>query len=162
MTNQLPTVAVAAKTWSSSETRSGNSLQTLLDVMIANGATVETLKDKEHPVTVDCNRGIMASFGKTAVKLADTPTKELSKQGKSDKRHNRQQQGSRFSKIAKALNKRLNPDVSGPTPRKPDAQWLRKWFADGVKRVETSEGAESIDLVEVSEWLSASPLAPKE
>tara|TARA_R100001163_G_scaffold52179_1_gene39558 strand:+ start:552 stop:1019 length:468 start_codon:yes stop_codon:yes gene_type:complete len=139
--------------------KTGKTLAALVDYMVSSDISVDNLKDKEHPVRVTVDAGIVASFTKTDQSLLDTPTKELLGANKTAKRYAQQQIGSRRDKIIKALDKRLNPVERGPVERKPDDVWLRDTFNAFVKRVETSEGAGDLDLVEIADWLAKSPLA---
>ena len=123
-------VQTASRKWSDSETRTSAALQLVVDAIIANDGGMDifdkTPKGAEkNPICWNVERGILASFGKRAVKLADTPTKELSDKDKATKRYNRQQVGSRRDKVKLALDKRLNPDkyaktcllYTSPSPR---------------------------------------------
>jgi len=139
--------------------KTGKTLSALVDYMVANDIAVDNLKDKEHSARMAVDAGIVASFTKTTQALLKTPTKELLDANKAEKRYAQQQIGSRRAKIIKALDERLNPVERGPVERKPDDVWFRDWFNSGLKRVETSEGADNIDLVEVAEWLASAPFA---
>ena len=145
--------------YSAAVDKTGKTLTALVDHMVADDISVVDLKDKECPARVSVDAGIVSSFTKTAQKLLVTPTKELSDVDKSAKRYAQQQIGSRRNKIVKALDERLNPVERGPVERKPDDVWLRDTFNAFVKRVETSEGAGDLDLVEIADWLAKSPLA---
>ena len=163
MLNHIETIAIAAKKWSSDITKTGASLSILLDALVAEGATLENFKapakgEEAHPTRMACDAGILASYGVGAVKIQATTTKDLSDKDKATKRYNQQQVASRRAKIAKALDARLNPVERGPTPRKPDHEFLIEWLATGKKRVESSEGAGKIDLVEMAEWLEDCPI----
>ena len=161
-------VLTASQKWSDLNTRTANSMQVLLDAIIANydGKTDamevfdKTSKNAEkNPICAAVERGILASYGKKAVKLADTPTKELSDKDKATKRYNRGQVGSRASKVKIALDKRLNPDKYAKTKERTDDNiWLPTRVAELRKRIETSE-TYSGDLVELSEWMDACPIS---
>tara|TARA_R110000824_G_scaffold48359_1_gene136573 strand:- start:62 stop:553 length:492 start_codon:yes stop_codon:yes gene_type:complete len=157
------TIQTAAKKWSNDVTKSGASMSVLLDALIAEGATLESFKapakgEEANPTRKACDAGVLASYGVGAVKIQATTTKDLSDKDKATKRYNQQQVASRRAKIAKALDARLNPVDKGPTPRKADDKFLREWLALGVKRVETSDGAGDLDLVEMKEWLEDCPI----
>jgi hypothetical protein len=153
----------AAKKWSTDKNKSGVSLALLLDALVADGVTLADFKappkgEDAHPARVACDAGVLASYGVAAVKLQATPTKNLSYRDKGTKRYITQQIASRRAKIAKALDARLNPVEKGPTPRKADDVFLAEWLAAGKKRVESSEGAGDLDLVETAQWLAKSPI----
>tara|TARA_R100000781_G_scaffold114992_1_gene88315 strand:+ start:3576 stop:4046 length:471 start_codon:yes stop_codon:yes gene_type:complete len=139
--------------------KTGKTLSALIDYMVASDLSPDNLKDKEHSARMAVDAGIVASFTKTTQALLKTPTKELLDANKAEKRYAQQQIGSRRAKIIKALDERLNPVERGPVERKPDDVWLRDTFNAFVKRVETSEGAGDLDLVEIADWLAKSPLA---
>lgn len=145
--------------YSTAVDKTGKTLSALIDHMVADDISISDLKDKECPARASVDAGITASFAKTTQRLLATPTKDLSDSDKGAKRYAQQQIGSRRNKIVKALDDRLNPVERGPVERKPDDTWIREAFTAMVKRVETSEGAGDLDLVEIAEWLAKSPLA---
>ena len=147
------------RSWANSVERTGKALSVLIDYMVANDITVACLQDKEDPKRKTIDAGIVASFSKSDQYVLITPTKELSDVQKGAKRYAHQQLGSRRSKIIKALGDRLNPVERGPVERKPDDIWFRDWYNSGLKRAETSEGADDLDIVEITEWLAKSPFA---
>jgi len=165
MVTSYTDVQTASRKWSDSETRTYSSLQVLLDAIIANDGGMEifdtTPKGAEkNPIRVAVENGIMASYGKKAVKLADTPTKELSDKDKATKRYNRQQVGARTSKVKIALDKRLNPDKYAKTKERTDDNvWLPARIAELRNRIESSETYNG-DLVALSEWMDACPISP--
>ena len=120
---------------------------------------VKTVKTSIAIHAVSLREGLVASWGKSAVRLYNTDTKELSDVESAEKRYITKQLGTRMRKLNIALDERLNPVERGPVERKPDDVWLRDTFNAFVKRVETSEGAGDLDLVEIAEWLAKSPLA---
>ena len=145
--------------YSAAVDKTGKTLTALVDHMVADDISVADLKDKECAIRAAVDAGITASFTKPTQNLLTTPTKELTDVNKAAKRYAQQQIGSRRNKIVKALDDRLNPVERGPVERKPDDTWIREAFTAMVKRVETSEGAGDLDLVEIAEWLAKSPLA---
>jgi len=159
-------VLTASKKWSDSETRTASSMQVLLDAIIASDGGMEifdkTPKGTEkNPIRVAVERGIMASYGAKAVKLADTPTKDLSDENKATKRYNRQQVGTRFGKVKGALDRRLNPDKFADTKaRTDDNVKIPNMIAELRKRIETSEDFNG-DLVALSEWMDVCPVSPR-
>ena len=164
MVTSYADVKAASKKWSDSETRTTSSMQVLLDAIIASDGGMEifdkTPKGAEkNPIRVAVEHGIMASYGAKAVKLADTPTKDLSDENKATKRYNRQQVGTRFGKVKGALDRRLNPDKYAKTKERTDDNiWLPARIAELRKRIETTEDYNG-DLVELSEWMDACPIA---
>ena len=148
------------------ENKSALTRSLLVDELIAVGMT-ETFNTQRKidgkmaylPEAQDCRTAIVAAYGRKAQKLMSTPTKDLADSAKTEKRLVTQQVGSRMSKIAKEIGYRLNPQERGTVERKPDDVWMRDAYNAFVKRVETSEGAGDLDLVEIAEWLAKSPLA---
>jgi hypothetical protein len=164
MSNEMSNViAAAAKKWSDNLHKAGASMSVLLDALVAEGATVACFDspakgESAHHVRIACDAGVLASYGVAAVRLQATTTKDLSDKDKATKRYNQQQVASRRAKIAKALDARLNPVTKGPVARKDDAIVIPEMFHALAKRVETSEGAGNIDLVEMSEWIKDCPI----
>ena len=163
----VDTIFTAAKAYGSAEKKTASTKAALVDTLIAEGAKPGFNKQQDLgdgkkgylPAAQSCRDGLLASFGKTAVRIYNTDTKELSDNERAEKRNITQQLGSRMGKINKALDERLNPVERGPVERKPDDVWLRDAYNALCKRVESSEGAGDLDLVEIAEWLAKSPLA---
>ena len=156
----------AAKAYASADNKAGVTRSALVDLLVAEGVMPgfnkqQTLGDGKKgylPNAIACRDGIVAAWGKQAITLWNSDTKTLSEENKAAKRHMIMQVGTRMNKINKALDERLNPVEKGPTPRKADDKFLREWLALGVKRVESSEGAGDLDLVETAQWLARSPI----
>jgi hypothetical protein len=165
MVTSYADVQAASKKWSDSETRTGTALQLVLDAICANGGGMEIFDktpkgEEKNPICAAVEGGIMASYGVKAVKLADTPTKELSDKDKATKRYNRQQVASRSSKVKIALDKRLNPDKYAKTKERTDDNVkIPNMIAELRKRIETSEDFNG-DLVALSDWMDACPVSP--
>ena len=163
MSNEMSNViAAAAKKWSSDVTKTGASMSVLIDALVAEGATmacfdVPAKGESAHHVRIACDAGVLASYGVAAVRLQATTTKDLSDKDKATKRYNQQQVGSRRAKIAKALDARLNPVAKGPVARKDDNEWFAAWWAEGLKRAQSSEKLKC-DAVELTDWLAKSPI----
>ena len=163
MVTSYADVEAASKKWSDSETRTGTNMQLVLDTICANGGGMEMFDTpargtEKPPILVALHRGIMASFGKKAVKLADTPTKELSDKDKATKRYNRQQVGTRASKVKIALDKRLNPDKYAKTKERTDDNIkIPNMLSDLDKRIKTSKDLTVCDTVELVEWMRDCP-----
>ena len=164
MVTSYTDVLTASKKWSDSETRTASSMQLLLDAIIASDGGMEIFDKtpkgaEENPIRTAVESGIMASYGANAVKLAATITKELSDKDKANKRYNRQQVGTRFDKVKKALDRRLNPDKFADTKaRTDDNVKIPNMIAELRKRIETSEIFNG-DLVGLSEWMDACPIS---
>ena len=88
--------------------------------------------------------------------MSDAPTKELSDEDKATKRYNRQQVGSRLSKVKQAVHKRLNPD-SESKGRTDDNVAIPRMIADLKKRIQSSETFDG-DTVALTEWVNDCPL----
>tara|TARA_Y100001963_G_scaffold99484_1_gene136929 strand:+ start:223 stop:729 length:507 start_codon:yes stop_codon:yes gene_type:complete len=161
-TQQVPTLFDLSKKWSTGETRNGGNMQLLLDKVIADSENPmavfdKTPKGKEtNPIRAEIERGILASYGAKAITLSDTPTKKLSEEDKATKRYNRQQVGTRFNKVKKAMGKRLNPD-SGSKGRTDDNIAIPRMIADLKKRIQSSETFDG-DLVALAGWVEKCPL----
>jgi hypothetical protein len=159
-------IFTAAKAYASADNKAGITRSILVDLLVAEGVIVgfnkqQTLDDGKKGYTPDaiaCRDGIVAAWGKKAITLWNSDTKTLSEENKAAKRHMIMQVGTRMNKINKALDERLNPVEQGPTPRKADDKFLREWLALGAKRVESSDGAGDLDLVEITEWIAKSPI----
>tara|TARA_R100000995_G_scaffold44236_1_gene20743 strand:+ start:5973 stop:6482 length:510 start_codon:yes stop_codon:yes gene_type:complete len=162
----VDTIYTAAKAYGSAENKSANSKKALVDTLVAEGVKPGFNKQQDLgdgkkgyiPAAVSVREGLVASWGKSAVRLYNTDTKELSDVESAEKRYITKQLGTRMRKLNIALDERLNPVERGPVERKPDDVWLRDAFNAFVKRVESSEGAGDLDLVEIMEWLKKSPL----
>ena len=160
-------IYAAARAYGSAEKKTSSLKSTLVDLLIAEGVqpgfnkqqVLEDGKKGYIPAAVYCRDGLLASYGKAAVRIFNTDTKELSPSEKAEKRYITQQLGTNMRKVNTALDERLNPVERGPVERKPDDVWFRDWFNSGLKRVETSEGADNLDLVEIAEWLASAPFA---
>jgi len=162
-------VSTSAKKYGQAELRSGTAMQMLLDTMIANynddgdllAIFDKPLKGNErHGIYTAAFSGLVASFGPTAVKLADTKTSELSELDKATKRYNRQQVGARLAKVRGALDKRLNPDkFEAAKARTDDNVKIPIMVAELRKRIETSETYDG-DLVAMADWMALCPISP--
>ena len=160
-------IFAAAKAYSNAENKGLVKRAVLVDLLIGDaGATAgfqTQVADTEgkkgySPVATAVRNGIVAGWGAKAVRLFNTPSKDLPPLGKFERNNMKRALGSRMDKLSDAIDARLNPVEKGPTPRKADDEWLRDAFNAIVKRVESSEGAGDLDLVEISEWLEKSPL----
>ena len=162
----VDSIYTAARAYGSAEKKSASMKAALVDILVADGVKPGFQKQQDLgdgrkgylPAAQSCRDGLLASFGKAAVRIYNTDTKELSDAERAEKRNITQQLGSRMGKINAALDGRLNPVDRMSVERKPDDVWLRDAFNAFVKRVETSEGAGDLDLVEIMEWLKKSPL----
>ena len=159
---QEPTLFDLSKKWSSGMTRNANTLALIVDTIVASSKNAMAVFDKPpkgaepNPIRVEIERGIFASYGAKAVKLSDTSTKELSDEDKATKRYNRQQVGSRLSKVKQAVHKRLNPD-SESKGRTDDNVAIPRMIADLKKRIQSSETFDG-DTVALTEWVNDCPL----
>lgn len=152
-------IFAAAKAYSNAENKGLVKRTVLVDLLIAQGATagfqtkVEDTEGKKDysPVATAVRNGIVAGWGAKEVRLFNTPTKDLPPLGKFGKDKINKALGPRMKKLSDAIDARLNPVEKGPTPRKPDDEWLIEWLAKGRKRVKSSEDAGKLDLVLISE-----------
>tara|TARA_R100001530_G_scaffold30587_1_gene24073 strand:+ start:267 stop:908 length:642 start_codon:yes stop_codon:yes gene_type:complete len=164
-TPQEPTLYDLSKKWSSGVTRNANTLALIVDAIIAGSENAMAVFDKTpkggdpNPLRVEVERGIVASFGAKAITLSESNTKELSDTDKATKRYNRQQVGSRLSKVKQAVHKRLNPD-SGSKGRTDDNVAIPRMIAELKARIQSSETFNG-DLVALSEWVEKCPLDNK-
>jgi len=157
----------AAKAYGSAESKSATSKKALVDTLVAEGVKPGFNKQQDlgegkkgyTPAAISVREGLVASWGKVDARIYASDKADLSDEEKARKDYIVKQLGTRMSKISRALEARLNPVERGPVERKPDDVWLRDTFNAFVKRVETSEGAGNLDLVEIAEWLAKSPLA---
>lgn len=169
MSNEIETIDAifaAAKSWGSKERKGEVARAVLVDQLISSGTLpgfhtkVDNAEGKKvYSATAAAVReGVICGWGAGAVKLMNTPTKDLPAQSKFEKDRLNKGLGSRMKKLSATIEARKNPVEKGPTTRKDDAIAIPEIFANLVKRVQTSEGAGDIDLVAVSEWLAKSPL----
>ena len=163
----VDTIYTAAKAYGQADVKTAKTKAAVLDTLVAEGVKPGFNKQQDLgdgkkgyiPAAVSLREGLVAGWGKTAVRLYNTDKKDLSEEEQASKDLLIKNLGSRMSKFSDALGQRLNPVERGPVERKPDDVWLRDTFNAFVKRVETSEGAGDLDLVEIADWLAKSPLA---
>ena len=137
------------KAYSTSVDKTGKTLSTLIDYMVAEGVSLELLKDKKSDTSQDMDAGIVASFTKKSQYLLTQDTKGLTDTSKAAKRYAQQQIGSRRAKIIKKYEQRINPTTQGPDQKKTDDQtFCQERVAQMIKRVEKSENA-PFDVIEV-------------
>lgn len=160
-------IFAAAKAYGQADVKTAKTKAAVIDTLVAEGVKPGFNKQQDlgdgkkgyTPAAVSLREGLVAGWGKTAVRIWNTDTKELSEEERASKDLLNKNLGSRMRKFSNALEQRLNPVERGPVERKPDDVWLRDTFNAFVKRVETSEGAGDLDLVEIADWLAKSPLA---
>ena len=160
-------IYTAAKAYGQADVKTAKTKAAVIDTLVAEGVKPGFNKQQDLgdgkkgyiPAAVSLREGLVAGWGKTAVRIWNTDTKELSEEERASKDLLNKNLGSRMRKFSNALEQRLNPVERGPVERKPDDVWFRDWFNSGLKRVETSEGADNLDLVEVAEWLASAPFA---
>ena len=151
-----------AKSYANKELKGTKARSLLIDALIAEGCVAGFQKKEANaegkkvysPITLATRNGIYAGWGAAAVKLANTPTKELSPQGKFEKDKQHKALGSRMNKLSDAIDARSNPVDKGPVARKDDGVAIPEIFASLVKRVKTSKGAGNLDLVTLNEKLA--------
>ena len=162
----VDTIYAAAKAYGQADVKTAKTKAAVIDTLVAGGVKPGFNKQQDLgdgkkgyiPAAVSLREGLVAGWGKTAARIWGTDKKELSDAEKASKDLLVKNVGSRMRKFSSALEQRLNPVERGPVERKPDDVWLRDAFNAIVKRVESSEGAGDLDLVEISEWLEKSPL----
>ena len=169
MLNQIETnrdIFAAAKSYGDKERKGDVARYVLVDLLIAKGCVAGFQKKEVNeegkkvypPIALATRNGIVAGWGAAVVKLMNTPTKELSPQGRFEKDKHNKALSPRMNKLSDAIDARLNPIDKGPVERKDDAIKIPEMFHALVKRVKSSEGAGDIDLIAVSDWLAKSPI----
>ena len=163
------TIRELTKKWAATKGREFAVKLVLIDLIKAEGGTVENLKDKEHPLHKDINAGIIDNFPTPVEKLlalnkADAkklpktapegtlPSKDY--KSKAGRKYWQQQVGSYRSKIVAAMTP---PKPASDITRKDDNQWFTDWLNNGLKRLKSSETLKC-DVDDLTKWLNRCPL----
>ena len=155
----------AAKAYGQADVKTAKTKAAVIDTLVAEGVKPGFNKQQDLgdgkkgyiPAAVSLREGLVAGWGKTAERIWNTDTKELSDAEKASKDLLNKNVGSRMRKFNIALEQRLNPVERGPVARKDDNEWFAAWLADGLKRAQSSEKLKC-DAVELTDWLAKSPI----
>ena len=167
------TIRELTKKWAANKGREFAAKLVLVDLIKAEGGTVENLKDKEHPLHKDINAGIIDNFPTPVEKLlalnkADAkklpktapegtpPSKDY--KSKAGRKYWQQQVGSYRGKIVAAMTPRKS---ASNVVRKDDNQWFAEWLNDGLKRAKNpsrSFDGLKCDIAELTTWMNHCPL----
>jgi hypothetical protein len=167
------TIRELTKKWAANKGREFAAKLVLVDLIKAEGGTVENLKDKEHALHKDINAGIIDNFPTPVEKLlalnkADAkklpktapkgtpPSKDY--KSKAGRKYWQQQVGSYRGKIVAAMTPRKS---ASNIVRKDDNQWFAEWLNDGLKRAKNpSRSFEGLkcDIAELTTWMNHCPL----
>ena len=168
------TIRELTKKWAATKGREFAAKLVLIDLIKAEGGTVENLKDKEHGLHKNINAGIIDNFPTPVEKLlalnkADAkklpktapegtlPSKDY--KSKAGRKYWQQQVGSYRSKIVAAMTP--PKPAKAKAGRKEDSIWFTEWLNDGLKRGHNSKAFDQLSLEALFDWLEKMPVLKK-
>ena len=168
------TIRELTKKWAATKGREFAAKLVLIDLIKAEGGTVENLKDKEHGLHKNINAGIIDNFPTPVEKLlalnkADAkklpktapkgtlPSKDY--KSKAGRKYWQQQVGSYRSKIVAAMTP--PKPAKAKAGRKEDSIWFTEWLSDGLKRGHNSKAFDQLSLEALFDWLEKMPVLKK-